>query len=77
MDRDIIRDFLNETYEQFAGKDAVLSLVTQIETTLDEIDYGTLEISEGLNSIREKLSKIATAVDEMSREYQAGDQDFS
>jgi len=77
MVRDIIRDFLNESYEQLAGKDAVLSLVSEIEITLDEIDDGTLEIYEGLNSIREKLSKIAESVDGMSSDYRSGDQDFS
>jgi hypothetical protein len=77
MVRDIIRDFLNESYEQLAGKDAVLSLVSEIEITLDEIDDGTLEIYEGLNSIREKLNKITEAVDGMSRDYRSGDQDFS
>lgn len=77
MVRDIIRDFLNESYEQLAGKDAVLSLVSEIEITLDEIDDGTLKIYEGLNSIREKLNKITEAVDGMSRDYRSGDQDFS
>ena len=70
MVRDIIRDFLNESHEQFAGKDAVLSLVSEIEIALDEID-------EGLNLIREKLNKITEAVDGMSRDYRSGDQDFS
>lgn len=77
MNRDIIREFLNESYEQFAGKDAVLSLVSEIETNLDEIEHGILELSEGLDSIRSKLNKIAAVVDDMSNSYQAGDQDFS
>ena len=77
MNRDIIREFLNESYEQFAGKDAVLSLVREIETYLDEIDHGILELSEGLDSIRSKLNEIAGVVDQMSNSYQAGDQDFS
>jgi hypothetical protein len=74
MDRDIIRNFLDESYEQLAGKDAIMRAITEIETNLDAIEYGTQDLDASINEIKNLLKIIASEID---GSYRPGDSSYS
>ena len=74
MDRDIIRNFLDESYEQLAGKDAIMRAITEIETNLDAIEYGDQDPDVYIEEIRKLLKVIEAEVD---GSYRPGDSSYS
>lgn len=74
MDRDIIRNFLDESYEQLAGKDAIMRAITEIETNLDAIEYGDQDPDVYIEEIRKLLKVIEAEVD---GSYMPGDSSYS
>ena len=74
MNRDIIREFLNESYEQFAGKDAISRALADIRIILEGIEYGTEDMETGFVEIRKILDVIES---ESSGTYRSGDESYS
>jgi len=74
MNRDIIREFLNESYEQFAGKDAIFRALADIRIILEGIEYGTEDMETGFVEIRKILDVIES---ESSGTYRSGDESYS
>jgi len=74
MNRDIIREFLNESYEQFAGKDAISRALEDIRIILEGIEYGTEDMETGFVEIRKILDVIES---ESSGTYRSGDESYS
>ena len=74
MNRDIIREFLNESYGQFAGKDAISRALEDIRIILEGIEYGTEDMETGFVEIRKILDVIES---ESSGTYRSGDESYS
>ena len=74
MNRDIIREFLNESYEQFAGKDAISRALEDIRITLEGIELEIEDMETGFVKIRKILDVIES---ESSGTYRSGDESYS